>query len=106
MKPPLLLEAVSGMDLKREGANISLAIKFLGRGGAGSPSVHFDRRVWFTNYSDGTCCQHVPFLILRLLDIYGFPLLSALDNVRLFNQFQYLIDIFVTRCFDSEFPLF
>ena len=67
---------------------------------------HFDRRVWFTNYSDGTCCQHVPFLILRLLDIYGFPLLSALDNVRLFNQFQYLIDIFVTRCFDSEFPLF
>lgn len=39
MKPPLLLEAVSGMDLKREGANISLAIKFLGRGGAGSPSV-------------------------------------------------------------------
>ena len=29
----------SGMDLKREGANISLAIKFLGRGGAGSPSV-------------------------------------------------------------------
>lgn len=69
-------------------------------------NTHFDRGVWFTNYSDGTCCQHVPFLILRLLDIYGFPLLSALDNVRLFNQFQYLIDIFVTRCFDSEFPLF
>ena len=39
MKPPLGEEAVSGMDLKREGANISLAIKFLGRGGAGSPSV-------------------------------------------------------------------
>ena len=67
--------------------------------------TRFDRGV-FMNYSDGTCCQHVPFLILRLLDIYGFPLLSALDNVRLFNQFQYLIDIFVTRCFDSEFPLF
>ena len=39
MKPPLGEEAVSGMDLKREGSNISLAIKFLGRGGAGSPSV-------------------------------------------------------------------
>lgn len=29
MKPPLGEEAVSGMDLKREGVNISLAIKFL-----------------------------------------------------------------------------
>ena len=29
MKPPLGEEAVSGMDLKREGANISLAVKFL-----------------------------------------------------------------------------
>ena len=47
MKPPLGEEAVSGMDLKREGANISLAIKFLGRGGAGSPSV-FD--LTFVNY--------------------------------------------------------
>ena len=37
MKPPLGEEAVSGMDLKREGANISLAIKFLKWGGRGSP---------------------------------------------------------------------
>ena len=39
MKPPLGEEAASGMDLKREGANISLAIKYLKGGGRGFPSV-------------------------------------------------------------------